>query len=457
MNAPPYPEERVLPHALDAERSVLGAVLLHGDRFPDAAEHVEAKHFYRKGHQLIFRRMVELAEANVAIDYVTVKNALVRAGELDDVGGPAYITALSDGVPRSMNVAEYAQIVRSKARLRDVIVAANTLLSDAYEDDQDAREVVDRAEQTLFALAQGNDRAGFKQLRDILPGVMTQIERWHETKQGVTGLSSGFNDLDAMTCGFQPSELVILAARPSMGKSAMVLNIAQHAAQAQKSVGIFSLEMSELELAVRALTAQSSIDSHRLRRGYLRESEWSRLSAAFGDLEQVKLFIDESPFITVFEMRARARRLKAEQGLDLLIIDYTQLMIGTERRENRTLELGAISRSLKALAKDLKIPVIALSQLSRKVEERHDKHPILSDLRESGALEQDADLVLFIYREAVYQETDQNRHVAEVIIAKQRNGPIGTVRLGWIPEETRFVNLSTLAEPADQRLPMGDR
>lgn len=449
---------RVPPHNLDAEKAVLGAILLDGALFATAAEHLDDPvHFYRHAHQVTYRAMVALAQAQVEIDFVTLKDALVKAGQLDDVGGPAYLASLSDGIPRGSNVGEYARIVRQHANRRLLIRAAATAIAQAHNAEADAAVLIDDAQQAMFAIAQGDTGGGFKRLSEIMPSVFAQIEVWCQAKQGVSGIATGFRDLDDMTRGFQPGNLIIIAARPSMGKSALVLNIAQHVAGSDKTVGLFSLEMSEEELGVRTLTAEAGIDGHRLQRGFVRDSEWGHLSRAMGTLSELNLFIDESPFITAFEMRARARRLKAQHGLSLLIVDYTQLMVGHERRENRALELGAISRSLKALAKDLKIPVIALSQLSRKVEERTDKRPMLSDMRESGALEQDADVVIFIYRESVYHETAENARVAEFIIGKQRNGPLGTVKVGWIPEQTRFCNLSEMSEPDDRRLPMGDR
>lgn len=449
--------ERTLPHSLEAERSVLGAILLHDDALGVIASTLKAPAFYRDAHRRIFAAMLRLGERRGAIDLTTLREELTRVGELDEIGGPSYISALIDGVPRSTNIEQYAQIVQSKARLREIIYASNKLLADAYGAEDEADVLVDRAEQALFALQQGEATGGFKRLSEIIPGVMEQIETWCQTRQGISGIATGFHDLDAMTRGFQPGNLIIVAARPAMGKSALVLNIAQHVARGDKTVAIFSLEMSESELAVRTLTAEAGLDGHRLQRGFLRESEMGRLSRAMQDLSELNLYIDESPFVTAFEMRAKARRLKAEHGLSLLIVDYTQLMVGHEKRENRTLELASITRALKSLAKELKIPILALSQLSRRVEERTDKRPMLSDLRESGSLEQDSDVVIFIYRESVYRETEENRGRAEFIIGKQRNGPIGTVTVGWIPEQTKFVNLSDLAQPADQRLPMGDR
>jgi replicative DNA helicase len=317
--------------------------------------------------------------------------------------------------------------------------------------------VLDRAEQTIFDILHTDRAGGFQRLGDIMPGDFRQIEAWCQSQHGVSGVASGFVDLDRMTRGFQPGNLVIIAARPAMGKSALVLNIAQHVATAGQTVGFFSLEMSNDELGIRTLTAEARVDGYRLQRGWVRESEWARLSAALGVLSDLPLYIDESPFVTVLDIRSRARRLKAVKGLALLVVDYTQLMIGHERKENRTLELAAITRALKALAKDLQIPVLALSQLNRDLERRENKRPLLSDLRDSGSLEQDADLVIFIYRDEVYHEHTVDKGVAELIISKQRNGPIGTVKLAWIPEETRFANLTAQQEPEDRRLPMGDR
>lgn len=440
--------DRVPPHSLDAEKSLLGAILSFPQALLDVAGLVTAGEFYRQAHQRIFAACERLGAAGEGVDLVTVVEALRAAGELAEVGGPAYVAGLMTGIPRSSNVPHYAGLVREKAKLRQIIHGATLLLADAYADDEPAQVVLDRAEQHLFALCQGAATEGFRSMGVILPGVLEQLEAWASAKTGLTGVPSGFTDLDAMTRGFQPGNLIILAARPGMGKSACVVNIAQHAAGLGKSVGIFSLEMSAQEIGVRALTAAAHVDGHRLQQGRIYGSEWDRIAAAVTPLSDLKLYIDDAPFVTAFEMRSRARRLKAEHGLDLLIVDYTQLMVGDAdaRRENRTIELAGITRALKGLAKDLQMPVIALSQLSRKVEERADKRPMLSDLRESGSLEQDADVVIFIYREAVYQATPENAHLAELIVGKQRNGPIGTVRVGWRPEETRFVNLSEVGE-----------
>lgn len=438
--------ERVQPHSLEAERSVLGAILMHADEaWTSVAGELVAEDFFRDAHQCIFRTMHRLAAKQSAIDALTVRESLTASNEIERIGGPAFLYGLADGIPRSTNVEHYARIVKEKAQLRLLIAVATRLQAEAYEASEDASTVIDRFEQSVFAVRRGDHGTGFTSLRDIIPTVLEQIEAWHAA-HGISGVVTGFRDLDALTAGLQPGNLILLAARPAMGKSALAMNIAQYVAAHGQSVGIFSLEMSELELAMRAVTASAGIDGHRLRTGHIWESEWSRLAAAMASLSELKIYIDESPFINAFEMRSRARRLKARDGLDLLVVDYTQLMQAeeTNRRDNRTVELSAITRALKGLAKDLKIPVLALSQLSRRVEERSDKHPVLSDLRESGSLEQDADVVMFLYRESIYGETPENEHLAELGIAKHRNGPTGTVRLGWVPQQTRFVNLSDL-------------
>jgi replicative DNA helicase len=439
--------DRTLPHNLEAERSVLGAILLHNEAFNHAAEVIDAADFYRDAHRRIFDKMVRLSERGGAIDLVTLKEELGRSGELDEVGGPAYITALVDGVPRSMNVEHYARIIKEKATLRSLIFSANKILATAYEGEEDADVILDQAEHAIFAIADDKIRDGFVSLRDLAQSSLETIEKLHARKELVTGVPTGFIDLDEMTSGLQPSDLVIVAARPSMGKTSLVLNIAQHVGtKTDKTVGLFSLEMSKEQLFLRMLTAEARIDAQRMRRGYLGERDWGRLSQAIGTLSDAKIFIDDSPSIGVLEMRAKCRRLAAEHDLDLVIVDYIQLMQGRGRFENRTLELGSISRSLKGLAKELRVPVVVLSQLSRAPESRSDHKPQLSDLRESGALEQDADVVIFIYRQDMYADKSdppaEGEGVAELIIGKQRNGPTGTVKLAFIREFTRFENLA---------------
>ena len=439
--------ERTLPHNLEAERSVLGAILLHNDAFNLAAEVIDSKDFFRDAHRRIFDKMVKLAERGDAIDLVTLKEELGRAGELDEIGGPAYITALVDGVPRSTNVEHYARIIKEKATLRNLIYSANKILTTAYEGGEDADVILDQAEHAIFAIADDKVRDGFVSLRDLAQASLETIEKLHAHKELITGVPTGFTDLDEMTSGLQPSDLIIIAARPSMGKTSLALNMAQHVGtKTDMTVGLFSLEMSKEQLFLRLLTSEARIDAHRLRGGFLGERDWGKLSQAIGTLSEAKIFIDDTPSIGVLEMRAKCRRLKAEHGLHMVVVDYIQLMQGRGRFENRTLEVASISRSMKGLAKELNVPIVVLSQLSRAPESRSDHRPQLSDLRESGALEQDADVVVFIYREDLYGEKNQPaaeaQGVAEIIVGKQRNGPTGVVKLAFIREFTRFENLA---------------
>jgi replicative DNA helicase len=439
---------RTLPHNLEAEKSVLGAILIQNEAFNHAAELIDSADFFRDAHRRIFEKMVTLSERGDAIDFVTLKEELSRGGDLDEVGGPAYIASLADGVPRSANVEYYAKIVKEKATLRNLIHSANKILADAYEAEEEPDLLLDEAERSIFAIAEDRIRAGFTPLRDLVQGSFAAIERLQQHKGMVTGVPTGFIDLDEMTSGLQPSDLVLVAARPSMGKTSFVLNIAQHiGTTTDMTVGIFSLEMSKEQLFMRMLTGEARIDAHRFRTGYLNEKDYGKLSHALGTLAEARVFIDDTASIGVLEMRAKARRLKAEHGLHLIVIDYLQLMSGRGRFESRQAEIASISRSLKGLAKELGIPVVALSQLSRASETRSDHRPQLSDLRESGALEQDADVVMFIYREEQYRDADGNQNqeaegTAEIIIGKQRNGPIGTVKLAFVKEHTRFENLA---------------
>jgi replicative DNA helicase len=438
--------ERTLPHNLEAERSVLGAILLHNDAFNLAAEVIDSGDFFRDAHRRIFDKMVKLVERGDAIDLVTLKEELGRSGDLEEVGGPAYITALVDGVPRSTNVEHYAKIIKEKSTLRNLIFSANKIVATAYEAEEDADVILDQAEHAIFAIADDKVRDGFVSMKQLAQTSLDTIEKLHSRKELITGVPSGFTDLDEMMSGLQPSDLIIVAARPSMGKTSLVLNIAQHVGtKTDLTVGIFSLEMSKEQLFLRMLTGEARIDAHRLRGGFLGERDWGKLSQAIGTLSEAKIFIDDSPGVGVLEMRAKCRRLAAEHGLDLVIIDYIQLMQGRGRFENRTLEVASISRSLKGLAKELNVPIVVLSQLSRAPESRSDHRPQLSDLRESGALEQDADVVIFIYREEQYADKDSPvdaQGVAELIIGKQRNGPTGVVKLAFIREFTRFENLA---------------
>jgi replicative DNA helicase len=439
--------DRTLPHNLEAEKCVLGAILINNHAFNQAAEVIDAGDFFRDAHRRIFEKMVSLTDRSQPVDLVTLKDELVKTGELEDVGGPAYISSLTDGVPRSANVEHYARIVKEKSTLRRLIQSANEVLGRAYDAEEDADDLLDEAERSIFQIAEHRMRSGFVQLGTLVDSGYQLIEQLQAQRGLVTGVPSGFVDLDEMTSGFQKSDLVIVAARPAMGKTSFVLNMALNSAiQANKSVGIFSLEMSKEQLFMRMLTSEARVDAHRFRGGFLGEQDYGHLVEAFARLHDAKVFIDDTPGVGILEMRAKSRRLKLEHGLDMLIIDYLQLMQGRGRFESRQQELSSISRSLKILAKELEIPILALSQLSRATETRSDHRPQLSDLRESGALEQDADIVLFIFREDMYQvegeRNPESEGTAEIIVGKQRNGPTGSVRLAFLKQYTRFENLA---------------
>ncbi len=439
--------DRTLPHNLDAEKSVLGAILINNHAFNQAAEVIDSGDFFRDAHRRIFEKIVSLTDRNQPVDLVTLTDELDRSGELEEVGGPAYISSLTDGVPRSANVEYYAKIVKEKSTLRRLISSANEVLSRAYDAEDDADLQLDEAERSIFQIAEGRMRSGFVPLGQLVDSSYTTLETLQEQRGLITGVPSGFHDLDEMTSGFQPADLVIVAARPSMGKTSFVMNIALNAAHHGKSVGVFSLEMSKEQLFLRILTSEARVDAHRFRGGYLGEQDYDRIASALSQLHELKVFIDDTPSAGILEMRAKTRRLKMEHGLDMIIIDYLQLMQGRGRFESRQQELASISRSLKILAKELGVPILALSQLSRASETRTDHRPQLSDLRESGALEQDADVVLFIYREEMYgapEERDpESENKAKIIIGKQRNGPIGDVDLAFLKQFTRFENLAS--------------
>ena len=439
--------DRTLPHNLEAEKAVLGAILINNLAFNQAAEVIDAGDFFRDAHRRIFDKMVGLSERNLPVDLVTLKDELVRTGELDEVGGPAYISGLTDGVPRSANVEHYARIVKEKSTLRRLIESANEVLVRAYDAEEDADVLLDEAERSIFQIADQRMRSGFVRVGDLVDSGYQLIEQLQAQRGMVTGVPSGFVDLDEMTSGFQKSDLVIVAARPAMGKTSFVLNMALNAAtQAGKSIGIFSLEMSKEQLFMRMLTSEARVDAHRFRGGFLGEQDYARLVEAFARLHDAKVFIDDTPSVGILEMRAKSRRLKLEHGLDMLVVDYLQLMQGRGRFESRQQELASISRALKILAKELEIPILALSQLSRATETRADHRPQLSDLRESGALEQDADIVMFIFREEMYlvdgQVNPETEGIAEIIIGKQRNGPTGVAKLAFLKQYTRFENLA---------------
>jgi replicative DNA helicase len=435
-------KERTLPQNVEAERTVLGAVLVDNAAFNSAAEVLARDDFHREAHRRIFEAMAGLAEKSQPIDLVTLKDELLRVSSLEAAGGAAYLASLVDGLPRITNVDHWSRIIKEKAVLRNLIHAANRIAHSAFEAEDEAALILDRAEKAIFDIAEHRVRQGFVGIREIVKESFRTIDQLSQSKDLVTGLPTGFVDLDERTSGLQKGDLIIVAARPAMGKTSFCLNIAQHASlRAGETVGIFSLEMAKEQLVLRMLCSDARVDSHRLRTGNLQEKDWARLAKAYADLSGARIFIDDSAMITPLEIRAKCRRLKAEHGLSLVIVDYLQLVTGSARVENRQQEIASISRSLKGLAKELMVPVIALSQLSRAPEARTEKRPQLSDLRESGSLEQDSDIVMFIFREEEYKPTDENRGVAEIIIGKQRNGPTGTLKLAFLKEFTRFENL----------------
>ncbi|WP_079907804.1 replicative DNA helicase [Carboxydocella sp. JDF658] len=434
--------DRVPPHNLDAEQSVLGSMLLDQEAVFKAMEIIRAEDFYRDAHRLIFEAICDLADRSEPVDIITVAEELRQRGQLDKVGGAAYIATLSGIVPTAANVEYYARIIREKSLLRALISAATRIAQLGYEGEAEAEEILMQAEKMIYDLSQRKASRTFATMHEILMETFDRIEYLYQNKGDVTGVPTGFIDLDRLTSGLQPSDLIIVAARPAMGKTSFCLNIAQHAAiKAGIPVAIFSLEMSKEQLVQRMLCSEAMVDQHRLRTGQLTEQDWPRLVRAVGPMAQAPIFIDDTVGISVLEMRAKCRRLKAEHGLGLVIIDYLQLMQGSRRSESRQQEISEISRALKGLARELNVPVIALSQLSRAVEQTHDKRPNLSHLRESGAIEQDADIVSFIYREEYYNPDTEKKGIAEIIIAKHRNGPVGSVELGFLNEFTKFVNL----------------
>lgn len=435
--------ERVPPQNIEAEQSVLGSMLIDRDAIVASAELLKPSDFYREGHQKVFAAMVALAERSEPVDLITLAEELSQQNQLEAIGGLTYLTTLANVVPTAANVGYYVKIVQEKAVLRSMIHAATGIVSRCFEANDPLEEIVDEAEKTIFEISQRSTPQGFASMREILKGAFDRIDKLWGNKGGVTGVPTGFHDLDNITCGLQNADLVIIAARPSMGKTTLALNIAQHIAVNEKlPVAIFSLEMSKEQLVQRLLCAQANIDAQRLRRGYLSDEDYPKLTRAAGPLSEAPLFIDDTAAISVMEMRAKARRLKAEHGLAAIFIDYLQLMRGSGRVENRQQEISGISRSLKALAKELDVPVVALSQLSRAVEQREKKRPILSDLLESGGIEANADLVAFIYREGYYNQNMENRHDTEIIIAKQRNGPVGTVNLYFKESHNKFLNIT---------------
>ena len=439
---------RSAPWSAEAEQAVLGAMLLDQDAALRAAELVDDSMFYREAHRRLFRTMVALVERRVVIDHITLRDEMLRRGELEAAGGLDYLAELVDAVPTAANLEFHARIVRDKAILRRLIETSTGIITEAYDGHSTATELLDVAESRIFKISQQRADEGFTRIKEMLWPTMERIETLQRSGKAITGVPSGFVDLDALTSGFQASELVVVAARPSMGKTAFCLNIAANAAAEGQGVAIFSLEMSKEALVQRMLTATARVDSHRVRQGTLRDSDFTQLARAAGLLQTYQVWIDDTPSITLLEMRSKARRLKIDSDLKLVIVDYLQLMRSPEYKENRVQEISDISRSLKALARELEIPVIALSQLSRASEQRGgERKPILSDLRDSGAIEQDADLVVFIHRPEYYDREDESkRGLAEVMLAKNRNGPTGDVQLKFTREYTRFDSFSARDE-----------
>ncbi len=444
MNDADLSSHKLPPQNIEAEESILGGILIENEAFNKVMEILSADDFYREAHRKIFNALINLSERDEPADLITLTNELRKIDQLDSIGGASYLASLIDSVPTAANIEYYAKIVKEKSILRKLIQTSTEIITQSYEDRGDIEVFLDEAERAIFDISEKRVRPSFFSIRDVVKESFKTIERLFQKKELVTGVPSGFKELDRMTAGFQPSDLIIIAGRPSMGKTAFCLNVAQYAAVENKiPVAVFSLEMSKEQLVIRMLCSEAHVEGTRLRTGFLNESDWPKLTIAAGNLSEAPIYIDDSAALSVLELRAKARRLKSERGLGMLIIDYLQLMKGRARVESRQQEISEISRSLKALAKELNIPVIAVSQLSRKTEERTGNRPQLSDLRESGAIEQDADLILFIYRDEVYNraEDNPNRGKAEVIIGKQRNGPIGKIEMAFLDKFTTFKEL----------------
>lgn len=437
---------KVPPHSIEAEQSVLGGLMLDNDAWDNVLERVSEQDFYRYEHRVIFRAMIELVEKNHPFDVVTLSEALKNLGELDNIGGEIYLFELSRNTPSASNIKAYSDIVRERSVLRQMISVAAEIADSAYHPEgTKTTELIDQAERKVFQIADQSVRGtGPQSVKNLAAKAMERIDTLFHSKEAITGLPTGYADFDSLTSGLQDSDLVIVAGRPSMGKTTFAMNIAEHAAiKDTKPVLVFSMEMPGDSLAMRMMSSLGRIEQHRVRTGKLRDEDWSRIGSAVSLLSQARMFIDDTPGLSPGEMRSRARRLARDQGeLGLIVIDYLQLMRVQGSSENRTNEISEISRSLKALAKELNVPVIALSQLNRSLEQRADRRPMMSDLRESGAIEQDADLIVFIYRDEVYQPDTRDKGVAEIIVAKQRNGPIGKVRLAFQGQFTRFENLA---------------
>ncbi len=438
---------KVPPHSIQAEQSVLGGLMLDNQTWDQVADKVSDEDFYRKDHQLIFRAIAELAEKQEPFDVVTLSEVLEKKGELEQVGGLSYLGTLAKDTPSAANIVAYANIVRDRSVLRQLIHVGTEISDSAFNPEgQETAEILENAERAVFKIAEQRQRGqgGFAPIKSLLADAVDKIETLFEMEGSITGASTGFTDFDEMTSGLQPADLIIVAGRPSMGKTTIAMNIAENVAiQEDKPVAVFSMEMPGEALAMRMMSSLGRIDQHKVRTGKLDDDEWPRLTSAINILAETKLFIDDTPALTPTEVRSRARRLMREHGqLGLIVLDYLQLMQSPSSGDNRVQQISDISRGLKALAKELNVPVIALSQLNRNLEQRPNKRPVMSDLRESGAIEQDADLIVFVYRDEVYNEDSPDKGIAEIIIGKQRNGPLGTVRLTFLGQYTRFENFA---------------
>lgn len=435
--------DRVPPHNQEAEQSVIGAIFLEPQALITAAEIIMSEDFFRVAHQKIFQTMLRLSDQGKAIDVVTVTEELSAKKELEDVGGISYISEIANAVPTAANIGHYAKIVEEKSILRRLIRVATTIVEDGFTREDEVEALLAEAERKMMEVANRKNAGDFQHIKDVLVETYDNIEKLHSRKGDVTGIPTGFRDLDRITAGFQRNDLIIVAARPSVGKTAFALNVAQNVAtKTDENVAIFSLEMGAEQLVMRMICAEGNIDAQVLRTGSLTTEDWRKLTMAMGSLSNAGIFIDDTPGIRVNEIRSKCRRLKQEYGLGMILIDYLQLIQGSGGSQaNRQQEVSEISRSLKGLARELQVPVIALSQLSRGVEQRQDKRPMMSDLRESGSIEQDADIVSFLYREDYYDKETENQNMIEIIIAKQRNGPTGTVTLAFVKEFNKFVNI----------------
>jgi len=440
---------KVPPQNLEAEASVLGGILLENEAFDRVLEIVTPDLFYRESHRKVFRAMMELSDRSEPVDLITLSEFLKAKGELDAVGGTAYLASLANLVPTAANIAHYARIVREKGILRHLITVATGIATRGLEDQGNVEEFLDEAEKSIFDISEKRIKPSFVFLGDMMNDSIKMVEKLYERKEMVTGVPTGFNDLDRLTAGLQPADLIVVAGRPSMGKTAFSLNIAAHAAlHAGIGIAVFSLEMAKEQLGLRMLCSEARVDHSKVRSGHLAEREFPALVSAAGRLAEAPIYIDDTPAISILELRAKSRRLVRDRDkkIGLIIVDYLQLMRGMSMVQNREQEISEISRSLKALAKELYVPVIAISQLNRRVEDRGDKRPMMADLRESGAIEQDADVIAFIYRDEVYNKDTTDPGTAEIIVAKQRNGPTDTVRLTFINKITRFENYSQVEE-----------